>query len=168
VPQLLTSFTSAGKFMLSRYLNSVIETYLALPCLRAAALYDQVRWVQGVLWASLLLSYGAVLVLLGLAYTTVWKTITESPLTHMCLPDSVPSHMYGIYLAPMILDVLVIILIVIKACEDPAALRSGSGTPVVRGVAQVPFEVSHFTYQLFTLIRDGVLYVMVCCLINWY
>ena len=135
MPQLLTSFTSAGNLPLSRYLNSTIETYLALPCLRVAALYDQVKWVQGVLWASLLLSYGAVLALLGLAYMTVWETIMESPLTHMCLPDSVPSHMYGIYLAAMILDILVIVLIVIKACEDPAALRSGSGTPIVCGVA---------------------------------
>jgi len=109
---------------------------LALPCLRVAALHDQAKWVQGVLWASFFLTYVIVLVLLGFAYTT-WKTITESPLTHMCLPATVPSHMYGAYLVPMAFDVLVIVLTVIKARENSVDLRSGSSTPIVCRVAQV-------------------------------
>jgi len=143
VPQLMTSFTSAGA-LYSLYTSfPITKTYSALPCLRVAALYDHAKWVQGVLWASFFLTYGVVLTLLGLSYTTVWKTITESPVTHMCLPANVPFQAYAIYLAPMTLDVLVIVLTVIKACENSADLRSSSGTPIVCRVAQID---SHSTF----------------------
>ena len=97
------------------------------------------------LWVAFFLTYGVVLAILGLSYTTAWKTITESPLTHMCLPGPahLPSPMYAAYLAPMTLDVLVIVLTAIKARENSADLRSGSGTPIVCRVAQVD---SHSTF----------------------
>lgn len=59
----------------------------------------------------------------------MWRTVTYSPATHLCLPASPPSHMYGIQLPLLTFDVLVIILIVIKARENSATL--GSGTPIV-------------------------------------
>lgn len=108
-----------------------------------AALYDQTKWIQGVLWVALFLTYGVVLTILGLSYTAEWKTITESPLTHMCLPAHLPSPMYAAYLAPMTFDVIVIVLTAIKAHENSADLRSSSGTPIVCRVAQVD---SHSTF----------------------
>jgi hypothetical protein len=111
------------------------EVRSALPCLRVVALYDQSKSVQGLLWVCLFSTYAIILILLGVTYTTVWKTITDSPLSHMCLPASVPAQMYTIYLVPMAFEILLIVLTVIKARENSTDLRSGSKTPIVCCVA---------------------------------
>lgn len=103
-------------------------------CLRVMALYDHVNWIRRVLWASLAFSYVSILALLGPTYKMVWKDVTYGPLTNICLIPDIPSYLYAIYLGPTPFDVLVIILIVIKAFENAPILRSRSDTPTVRNV----------------------------------
>lgn len=101
-------------------------------CLRAVALYDHVNWVKCTLWVSLALSYIATFALLGPTYKLVWKDVAYFPLTDICLLPVIPSYVSVVYLGPTPFEVLVIILIVIKAHQNMATLRSRSNTPIVR------------------------------------
>lgn len=116
-------------------------------CLRAAALYDHVTWIKCTLWVSLALSYIAIFVLLGPTYKMVWKDVVYVPFTNICfLPDvpSYPSYMSASYLGLTPFEVLVIILIITKAHQNMATLRSRSNTPIVRiplcSTSGVPFH----------------------------
>jgi hypothetical protein len=108
-----------------------------LLCLRVVALYDQVKWLQALLWVSLGLTYAIILALLGLVYTTVWKRIVYSPLTRLCLFPDIPSSMHAVYVIPIAIEILIITLIIIKAYENAAALRSGPDTPIVCSIPSV-------------------------------
>ena len=101
-------------------------------CLRAVALYDHVNWVKCTLWVSLVLSYIATFALLGPAYKVVWKDVAYYPLTNICLLPVIPSYVSVAYLGSTPFEVLVIILIVIKAYQNMVTLRSRSDTPIVR------------------------------------
>lgn len=100
-------------------------------CLRAVALYDHVNWIKCMLWATLALSFIAIFALLGPTYKVVWKEVAYFPLTNICLLPRIPSYVSVVYLGPTPFEVLVIILIVIKAHENIATLRSHSDTPIV-------------------------------------
>lgn|SRR5258706_15939671 len=101
-------------------------------CLRAVALYDHVAWIKCTLWVSLALSYIAIFVLLGPTYKMVWKDVAYIPFTNICLLPDIPSSMTAIYLGLTPFEVLVIVLLIIKAHQNMATLRSRSNTPIVR------------------------------------
>lgn len=101
-------------------------------CLRAVALYDHVNWVKCTLWVSLALSYIATFALLGPTYKSVWKDVVYFPLTNICLFPVIPSYVSVAYLGSTPFEVLVSILIVIKAYQNMTTLRSRSDTPIVR------------------------------------
>jgi hypothetical protein len=105
------------------------------------------------LWTAVALSYIAVFALLGPTYKMVWKDVAYFPLTNICLLPNIPAYMSVIYLGLAPFEVLVIILIVIKAYENVATLRSRSDSPIVC--------IPHYTFSplgpLLTLSPDSCL-----------
>jgi hypothetical protein len=62
-------------------------------------------------------------------------TIKSSLITHICLPDSLGPFMYGIFLAPIAFEVLVVVLTIIKAYQDAIILHNESEVPIVRSMS---------------------------------
>src|SRR5258706_16201202 len=89
-------------------------------------------------------------------------TIKSSPITHICLPDSLGRFMYGIFLGPIAFEVLVVVLTIIKAYQVARILRDESEVPIVcSSTAIISLVTEPNSPKLFTLIREGFLCAIV-------
>ena len=150
---------------------------LALLCLRVTALYAGCTRTIRTVWVLFFMSYSiggifalistvtffseSLLCYLGGILKRSVETIKISPITRICLPDSLGAHMSGIFLGPIAFEVLVVVLTLIKAYQEAKLLRNESQVPIVRSLSVVITPVAESMPKLYTLIRDGLLCVIV-------
>ncbi|KAG8819663.1 hypothetical protein FRC19_009624 [Serendipita sp. 401] len=115
--------------------------------LRVSALWGRKKLVIYPLYAGYVALYIALTVIVGIAGVTMAKNLAYNPIVKLCIfTERIPATLIHSQWLPILFDVVIFILTLVKAKQDNIALRKGSRTnaPV-----------------LFVLFRDGGIYCIV-------
>lgn len=110
-------------------------------CLRVAVLYTGNRWVLRCLWTLFGIIATVSTTFTIFSIVALLKELVYNPLAAVCLPNDVSYKAYGMFVIPMVFDIVVIGLTAFKACKQ---VQGESGTLI-----------------LYTLFRDGLVFFFI-------